>query len=105
MTLLATVLRDHAYKELCKYPQWAYVHHQGTGDAINRVATHCMEARELEYSQHRRTPHIIAQGHAPMAVGGGLQLLIDLKRAFDSMPRKFLVESLQAIWPRSLVHG
>lgn len=46
-------------------------------------------ARTTLKAHARRTPRVIAAGGSFTAVCGGLQLFIDIRRAFDSIPRDF----------------
>ena len=68
------------------WPQFAYIERRSAGDAIRRVSQHCHDTRTLLRNQ-RRTVHQRAAGVAPLTVCGGLQLFLDISRAFDELPR------------------
>ena len=68
------------------WPQFSYIESRSAGDAIRGVAGHCHDTRTLLRNQ-RRTVHQRAAGTATFTVCGGLQLFLDISRAFDELPR------------------
>lgn len=104
MTLLAQHLRNFAFMKLCTWPQWAYIHGRGTGDALARVSAHCELVQSKLRAHARRTPHSIAEGHALAPICGGLQLFVDLSRAFDSIPRQYVFQSVVDLWVPPLLY-
>ena len=64
MTLIAQALRNFAFDQLYAWPQWAYINGRGTGAALGRVSGHCDLVQSKLKAHARRTPHIIAEGHA-----------------------------------------
>ena len=96
-TLLARALRSFAFCKLTTMPQWAYISGRGTGDALARVSQHCARVQNMMAHHSRRTPHVIADGRPILPVCGGLQLFVDLSRAFDAIPREFPYHSLHKL--------
>ena len=75
-------------------PQFAYLHHRQTSDALDRVLTHCHCVR-LKVSENRFNPFKATQSRAKFT--GGMQLSLDLAKAFDKMPRILLLTALERI--------
>ena len=75
------------------WPQYAYLPGRGTYDAIAKVLLHCEEVR-LTMKAHRHTIHDRRAGLTRTECVGGLQILIDLKGAFDRAPRWLLQQAL-----------
>ena len=75
------------------WPQYAYLPGRGTYDAIAKVLLHCEEVRQM-LRAHRNTIFERRDGIPRTECVGGLQILIDLKGAFDRAPRWLLQESL-----------
>ena len=80
-------------------PLWAYLPHRSTQDPLLRVAQHCRAARDL-MTKGRSTPFTRARGIPTLKVGGAIQLLIDMSRAFDSVDRNLLFRRLTSIGVR-----
>ena len=87
---------DAALPRLVPWPIFAFLPIRSTQDAIRRVVLHCTEVRNLIRS-HRSTPHQRASrniGDSSLKCFGGLQLFIDLTRAFDCVDRRRLFSRL-----------
>ena len=77
-------------------PQYAYTKGRGTGDAIARAVVHQSEA--LYKSQATmKTLHDHKAGRECAALGGGIQVCLDINQAFDKVPRKRLMNSASAL--------
>ena len=69
---------------------------EGPFEAINRAVTHCKLVREALLRFRRPHDYREAQNSRPELVGG-FTISIDLKRAFDSLPRPQLFDDLRAL--------
>ena len=76
------------------YPQYAYLPGRGTLDAIAQVLGHCSHVQDL-LSQARSSIYSRRTGHTRPDCAGGLQILVDLKGAFDRAPRWLLSKALE----------
>ena len=65
-------------------------------DAIDRVLSHCARVRSRFESQ-RRTVWEPAAGRALAPIQGGLQLSVDLAKAYDRLPRRLLRKALEGV--------
>ena len=94
--IAAERLRPLLASKLESIPQFAYTGGRQTGDAIDRVMTHCQRVRSaLQAHQHNLFDKRSGKQRQPFA--GGLQLSLDLKQAFDRIPRKQLLSSLEQL--------
>ena len=84
--ILTKIALHQAMPEISKWPLWAYVPQRTTQDAIRKVSSHCLLVRTM-MKGHRSTPHNRATSQPRYPVFGGLQIFIDLERAFDSIDR------------------
>ena len=77
----------------CIWPIWAYMKRRSTQHALNGVAQHCKQARDLLDSQR---PSVInrSQQLPQFQVCGAVQLFVDLHRAFDAVDRVALFSGL-----------
>ena len=73
------------------YPQFAYLRHRSTADAIKRVSEHCDKIRR-SVATDRHTVYSKKAGKKRQQYVGGAQLALDMSTAFDRLPR----ESMQA---------
>ena len=78
------------------HPQFAFLPNRSTGDAIRRVAAHCDEVRCLIKTQ-RRSAQQRAAHVAFFQCCGGLQIFLDIQRAFDQLPRQQLFDHLDTL--------
>ena len=96
LKLLTRLAMYQSMDDLCYLPQYAYLPWRSSRDAILRLAKHCTEVRTMmiptRKSIHVQTHH----QHRPLCCGG-IQLFIDLKRAFDQLPRPTLLEALHRV--------
>ena len=77
-------------------PQFAYLAGRQVADATDRVLSHC--ARVRAGNQHQsRSVFRLAQGSGRVKLQGGIQLSLDLAKAYDRMPRARLVEALRRV--------
>lgn len=67
-------------------PLYAYLSARGTKDCLLIVAAHCCQVRELRIV-HAKDP-------APLELWGGLQVSLDLDKAFDVVNRDQALRSL-----------
>ena len=81
------------FPELCGWPQFAYTPKRSANDALARVAMHCRTVRTLT-QENNASIHSRAHGFSPFRTCGGLQLFVDLSRAFDNVPRTKLFPEL-----------
>ena len=96
MGLLIQMASRQADDEFRRWPIWAFMAHRSTQDPLAKVALHCRAARQLVLSQ-RSTPHSRAMQTHRMPICGGLQVFIDLERAFDSVNRVKLFQKLSTL--------
>ena len=75
-------------------PQYAYCPNKAIDEAISRVASHCSRVRE-RLRQGTLSVHARRSGQVESTCFGGLMLSLDLSRAFDELPRRALLASLQ----------
>ena len=113
------ILIHHALTQargsLIQWPIFAYMPARSTMDSIVRVAIHCKQVRALVSSQ-RPSPHHRAHHVPKYKICGGLQIYLDIERAFDAVSRSKLftklhdlhvspaVTSLLAAWHESTVY-
>jgi len=84
---------------LVSFPVWSYQECRSTLEAIRHVSSHCAQVRQL--IQHSRsTPHSRASGGHRSGLFGGIQLCIDLQRAFDQVNRFKLFSRLHELHVR-----
>ena len=92
--MAAERLRPILQAKLQSFPQFSYTGGRQTGGALDRVLAHCHRVRAaLQSHRHSIFDKHKGQSHHPFA--GGLQLSLDLKQAFDRIPRHQLLASLQ----------
>ena len=74
-------------------PLWAYLPGRSTQDALLRVGQHCREIHDM-MTRMRSTPFTRHQGISRHRVAGGLQLFLDIEKAFDTVSRAKLFSRL-----------
>eukprot|EP00435_Cladocopium_sp_Y103_P014102 s4865_g3.t1 len=94
--LLADQTKLQLSDVLCQFPQFGFLPMRAATDAIARVASHCREVRLLVAAQRRS---VLQQMASPpqFTTCGGVQLFLDLNRAFDSVHRLLLFNHLRDI--------
>ena len=78
-------------------PQFSYLAHRNSADAIDRVVTHCHQVRDSLRLHSQRTVFTTYAGRKQCGLIGGVQLSLDVSRAFDKLPRHRLAEALQRV--------
>ena len=91
--LVASKLKQQLGFVLCRAPHFGFLPLRSALDAITRVAKHCRLVRTLTGSQRRTVSQQMANTRA-FVFCGGLQLFLDLNRAFDSTCRHLLMSHL-----------
>ena len=79
-------LQEHTFPQLRRMPLYAYMPTRGTKECLLIVAAHCRQVRELCIF-HAKDP-------APHGLWGGLQVSLDLEKAFDVVSRTHVLRSL-----------
>ena len=102
MGVLCRVGQTDSLDSMLHWPLWAYLPHRSTLDSLLRVAQHCKTVRSLVQSQ-RSTPFTRASQQDRYKLCGGVQLLVDLSRAFDSVDRNRLFARLHDLGVRKEV--
>ena len=85
---------QQSFVALVQHPQFAYLPLRSTRDALLRVAGHCAAVRRLLQSQARNI-HIPRQSQPRLQCCGGIQIFLDLHRAFDQLPRQLIIQALE----------
>lgn len=82
-----------SFSSMVKYPQFAFLPSRSTRDALLRVTHHCTTVRALLRSQTKNInrPSQVQPGYACC---GGIQVLLDLHKAFDMLPRPLIQQAL-----------
>eukprot|EP00435_Cladocopium_sp_Y103_P053626 s284_g17.t1 len=96
LSLLTRRLQSAMFSELSTWPQMAYMAFRDTQDALLRVVTHCQQVHALVRSQSSSLWNQRA-GNERLTCYGGLQLFVDLERAFDTAPRDRIIQALQML--------
>ncbi|CAE7845917.1 unnamed protein product, partial [Symbiodinium necroappetens] len=73
--------------------QMAYLEARSVQDALDRASAHCARVRAVLRAQQQNI-HLRKQGHRPADCRGGVLLSVDLRQAFDVMPRSKLQEAM-----------
>lgn len=94
--LLIRLAVRQALPHIVLWPVWAYLENRSTQEGIRRVADHCMLVRNL-LGTMRSTPHSRATARPRSPLYGGLQVCLDLQRAFDCINRTALFARLHCL--------
>ena len=94
--IAAARLRPLVVQAVQEVPQFAFVSSRQCSDAIDRVMAHCHRIRERLKGQHRNAwrPSTSTASHTAI---GGIQMSMDLTKAFDRLPRRFLRAALERV--------
>ncbi|CAE7513346.1 unnamed protein product [Symbiodinium sp. CCMP2592] len=92
--ILKQRLQPAADAVLSELPQFAYLQNRSAQDALDRAFTHCCHVQSILRAQ-TATPQTRYQGHTVLPCRGGITLSVDLRKAFDLMPRAHLLTALQ----------
>ena len=95
------LLLDQAHVSLCQMPMYAYMPHRGTRDCLLTVSHHCRQVRKLCIT-HRKDDD-------KAGLWGGLQISLDIEKAFNTISRQLVSRALHAFEIssdlQSLVHS
>ena len=94
--LLTQVAQTQILHKLCTVPQFGYMPQRSTFDAIRRVTQHVAQVQQLIYAQRFKL-HNHRDSIASLPCHGGLQVYLDLSKAFDSVDRDTLWSALRNI--------
>ena len=94
--LVAHRIRPLVAAAFSAHPQFAYILGRQTADAIDRVHSHSRQTRDRVTSLK---PDVFAhkRGQAKAKLAGGIQLSLDLNKAFDRLPRCHLATALRRV--------
>ena len=102
-SIIAMRLVEYATQYLADTHQYAYLPGRSLCQALERVTSHCAQARQLVENQHLN-PHARRQGQQSFAVAGGCQLSLDISKAYDRVCWRDLETALtEAQVPRGLI--
>ena len=91
--IAANRLRPFLEEAAFQMPQFAYLKQRQTLDSIDRAVAHCVHIRK-RIAENRINPF---RSKARNPFTGGMQLSLDMAKAFDRMPRPLLLQSLERI--------
>ena len=94
--LLTQVAQTQILHKLCTVPQFGYMPQRSTFDAIRRVTQHVAQVQQLIYAQRFKLRNH-RDSIASLPCHGGLQVYLDLSKAFDSVDRDTLWSALRNI--------
>lgn len=86
LTVIAKEAQLQAMDELCRILQFAYLPGRSAQDALNRAIAHRQEVENL-LGQFAHPAHQKAAGIQPPPIVGGIELFLDISRAFDCIPK------------------
>ena len=91
--ILNNRIKPQLWHLVADLPQMAYLESRSVQDALDRASAHCARVRAVLRAQ-RQNIHLRKQGHRQAECKGGVLLSIDLRQAFDVMPRPRLKEAM-----------
>ena len=94
--IAADRLRPFLLTALQDVPQFAYLAGRQVADALDRVASHCFRVPE-SLQGGGRSIFKLHKGLKDSALNGGMQLSLDLSKAYDRLPRARLLQTLERI--------
>ena len=86
--------REIIFASVTRYPQYGHTPSRSHRDALRRVFDHCASVRAQCKAQHS-TLHEKHEGVTGKQLMGGIQITLDLAAAFNTMPRRRLLEGMQ----------
>lgn len=81
---------------LSRDPQFAYLPWRSTQDCLIRISHRSAQVQQLVQT-HAKPLHSRQQGRIPPALYGGLVLVLDISKAFDSVNRSRLMQHLATL--------
>ena len=90
---LAKMLRPHVQRVVEALPLFAYISGRQAGDALDRVFSHCAHVRKIAKGAYN--PIARKAGEIRSDCLGGIQLSLDLSKAYDKVPWSRLRQALQ----------
>ena len=87
--ILITLIKQQAYPTLRSLPLYAYLPQRGTTECLLRVSQHCQQIRQLCRDRQ--------QDASPQGLFGGLQVSLDMEKAFDTVRRDLVLHALDQI--------
>ena len=87
--ILTSIIKQHAYPTLRSLPLYAYLPQRGTTECLLRVSQHCQQIRQLCRDRQ--------QDASPQELFGGLQVSLDMEKAFDTVRRDLVLHALDQI--------
>ena len=94
--LIAKAAISEISDRLCRLPQFAYMANRGTTDALRRAALHCESVSALLESQQSTVKNKRDQ-QPRLTCYGGIQVCLDLTRAFDQAHRGKMILALRRL--------
>ena len=94
--IAASRLKPCLLAALQEVPQFAYMMGRQVNDALDRVISHCFSVREL-LKGGSRSVFRLQEGRRDPLLRGGMQLSLDLSKAYDKLPRCFLLQTLERV--------
>ena len=94
--IAASRLKPYLLAALQEVPQFAYMMGRQVNDALDRVISHCYSVRELLKGGSRSVVRL-QEGRRDPLLRGGMQLSLDLSKAYDKLPRCFLLQTLERV--------
>ena len=96
VSLIAKAAAGAISDRLCRRPQFAYMANRGTTDALWRAAIHCEKVTDLIQTQQSSVKN--KRDHQPrLTCYGGIQVCLDLSRAFDQAHRDKIFRALRRL--------
>ena len=95
--ILTNLIKQHAYPTLMCLPLYANLPQRGTTECLLRVSQHCQQIRQL--CRDRQTDN------SPHGLFGGMQVSLDMEKAFDTVRRDLVLHALNQInLPPDVLH-
>ena len=96
INLIAKVAAGAISDRMCRLPQFAYMAHRGTTDALRRAALHSEKVHDLIQTQQSSVKNKRDQ-QPKLLCYGGIQVCLDLSRAFDQANRDKIFKALRRL--------